>query len=165
MNGRVRLKAENDRLLEELAQQREETRIKDARMARINPHRCPYYPPTERMAILELRAARGWTLEQTASTFIVTGATIAAWMKRLDEAGPDALVQLREPVNKFPDFVRYAVQRLKTLCPSLGKVKLAQVLWRCRPPWNKDSLPKGPGRARTPSLFPHASTHHGQSGN
>jgi hypothetical protein len=31
---------------------------KDARMARINPHRRPYYPPTERMAILELRAAR-----------------------------------------------------------------------------------------------------------
>jgi len=97
-------------------------------MARINPHRRPYYPPTERMAILELRAARGWTLEQTASTFLVTGATIAAWTK--DEAGPDALVQLREPVNKFPDFVRYAVQRLKTLCPSLGKVKLAQVLCR-----------------------------------
>jgi hypothetical protein len=67
-------------------------------------------------------------VEQTASTFLVTGATIAAWMKRLDEAGPDALVQLGEPVNKFPDFVRYAVQRLKTLCPSLGKVKLAQVL-------------------------------------
>jgi hypothetical protein len=69
-------------------------------------------------------------LEQTSSTFLVTAATIAAWMKRLDEAGPDALVQLREPVNKFPDFVRYAVQRLKILCPSMGKVKLAQVLSR-----------------------------------
>ena len=67
-------------------------------------------------------------VEQTASTFLVTGATIAAWTK--DEAGPDALVQLREPVNKFPDFVRYAVQRLKILCPSMGKVKLAQVLSR-----------------------------------
>ena len=102
MNGRVRLKAENDRLLEELAQQREETRIKDARMARTNPHRRPYYPPTERMAILELRAARGWTLEQTASTFLVTAATIAAWMNRLDERGPDALVQLREPALGRP---------------------------------------------------------------
>ena len=26
---------------------------------------------------------------------------------------------------KFPDFIRYAVQRLKTLCPTLGKVKMA----------------------------------------
>ena len=82
------------------------------------------------MAILELRAARGWSLEQTARRFLVTAATIAAWMKKLDEEGPDALVQLREPVNKFPDFVRYDVGRLKTLCPSMGKVKMALTLCR-----------------------------------
>jgi predicted RNA polymerase sigma factor len=97
MSGRVRVKAQNDRLLEELAQREEEIRIKDARMARMVPHRRPHYPPTERMAILELRAARGWSLEQTARTFQVTAATIASWMKRIDEEGPDALVQLREP--------------------------------------------------------------------
>ncbi len=86
--------------------------------------------PTERMAILELRAARGWSTQQTADAFLVTPATIAYWMKRLDEDGPGALVQIREPVNKFPDFVRYAVQRLKALCPGLGKVKIAQILCR-----------------------------------
>ena len=47
-----------------------------------------------------------------------------------DESGPQALVQLRTPVNKFPDFVRYAVQRLQAICPTLGKNKLAQVLAR-----------------------------------
>ena len=57
-------------------------------------------------------------------------ATITHWMRRLDESGPDALVQLPEPVNKFPDFVRYSVQRLKSLCPSMGKVKIAGVLAR-----------------------------------
>ena len=31
----------------------------------------------------------------------------------IDEDGPDALVQLPQPVNKFPDFVRYVVQRLR----------------------------------------------------
>ena len=82
------------------------------------------------MAILELRAARGWSLQQTADAFLVTAATIASWMKRLDEERPDALVQLREPVNKFPDFVRYAVLRLKTLCPEMGKAKIAQMLCR-----------------------------------
>ena len=30
-------------------------------------------------------------------------------MKRLQENGADALVQLDEPVNRFPDFVRYIV--------------------------------------------------------
>ncbi|MHC4093921.1 MAG: transposase [Planctomycetota bacterium] len=39
-------------------------------------------------------------------------------------------MQIREPVNKFPDFVRYAVQRLKALCPTLGKAKIAEVLCR-----------------------------------
>ena len=99
-------------------------------MMLITPQRRPHYPPIERMSILELRAARGWSLQQTADTFLVTAGTIASWMRRVDDEGPDALVQLREPVNKFPDFVRYAVQRLKTLCPSMGKVKIAQTLCR-----------------------------------
>ena len=52
-------------------------------------------------------------------------------MKRLDEQGPQALVQLPgEPVNKFPEFVRHCVQRLKRLAPTMGKVKIAQTLAR-----------------------------------
>jgi putative transposase len=130
INARVRLAAKNDQLKQEVQLLREELRIKDARLARIDPRRRPFYPPTERMAILELKAARGWSLAQAARAFLVEPETIAAWMKRIDEDGSSALVQLREPVNKFPDFVRYTVQRLKTLCPALGKVKLAQVLAR-----------------------------------
>ena len=75
-NQRVRLKAENDRLEQELALRQEELRIKDARMGRMAPARRPHYPPTDRMAILELRAARGWSTEQTASAFLVTADTI-----------------------------------------------------------------------------------------
>ena len=41
---------------QEIALLREELRIKDARMERVAPRRRPYYRPTERMAILELRA-------------------------------------------------------------------------------------------------------------
>ncbi len=53
-------------------------------------------------------------------------------MRRIDEEGPHALLQLREPVKKFPDFVRYLVQvqRLSVLCPSMGKVKIAETLCR-----------------------------------
>jgi transposase InsO family protein len=129
-NARVRLAAEHNRLKEQVSLLREELRIKDARMASIAPHRRPQYRPGERMAILELKAARGWSLEQTAKAFLVTAATVASWMKRLDEEGPHALVQIREPVNKFPEFVRYVVERLKTLSPSMGKVKIAQTLAR-----------------------------------
>jgi putative transposase len=127
---RVRLKGENDRLRQEMTLLTEEIRIKDARMKRVEPQKRPHYLPTERMAILELRAARAWSAQQTAKTFLLTAATIASWMKRIDEEGADALVQIREPVNKFPDYVRYAVQRLKLLCPDLGKAKIAKILCR-----------------------------------
>jgi len=130
LNARVRLSSENDRLHQEVQLLREELRIKDARLAKIDPRNRPHYPATERMAILELKAARGWSLAQAARTFLVAPETIAVWLKRVDEEGPASLVQLPGPVNKFPDFVRHIVQRLKTLCPALGKVKLAQVLAR-----------------------------------
>jgi len=130
VNARVRLKAEVERLMAEVALLCEEIRIKDARAARIDPHRRPHYPPTERMAILELRAARGWSLQQTAGVFQVTPVTIASWTKRINEHGPDALVQIRQPVNRFPDFIRYMAQRLKTLCPAMGKKKMAETLAR-----------------------------------
>jgi hypothetical protein len=91
-NARIRLKTENDRLRQELALFREEMRIKDARMLRIPAQRRPHYPPIERLAILELRSARAWSLSQTARSLLVTTA--------------------------------------KVLCPTMGKVKIAQILCR-----------------------------------
>src|SRR5436305_15296934 len=111
-----------ERLEQETALLREEIRLKDARMARIPPGQRPHYQPSERLALLELRAARCWSLAGAARVFQLTPATIASWTHRLDEQGPDALLATGAPVNKFPDFVRYAVQRLQTLCPLLGKV-------------------------------------------
>ena len=93
LNARVRLSARVDQLRSELAMLREELRIKDDRMAAILPHRRPHYSPVQRMAILELKAARGWSLVQTAAAFLVEPATLATWLKRLDESGPDAMVQ------------------------------------------------------------------------
>ncbi len=58
INPRHRLSAQTDRLKTEIALLREELRIKDARMARIPAQLRPRYLPTERMSILELRAAR-----------------------------------------------------------------------------------------------------------
>jgi len=37
---------------------------------------------------------------------------------------------MRQPVNRFPDFVVYLVRRLKTLRPSMGKLRIARVLAR-----------------------------------
>jgi hypothetical protein len=110
VNARIRLQAERDRAVQELALQREETRIKDARMASINPHRRPHYPPAERLAILELKTARGWSLEQTARVFHLTAPTVASWLGRLDEEGPDA--NPRESIPRFRALPRPAIEDL-----------------------------------------------------
>src|ERR1017187_3328769 len=113
-NQRVQLKAECDCLEQEVALRGEEIRIKDVRMAQIDPKRRPHYPATERMAILELRATRGWSLEQAAKVFLLTADTISSSASRIDDAGTEVLVQTCQPVNKFPELVRYLVQRPKT---------------------------------------------------
>jgi putative transposase len=129
-NMRVRLQGQLDESRNEIEKLKEELRIKDTRMASLDPHRRPYYKPIERMAILQLRAAQGWSTAQTAKRFLVQPATIASWMKRIDEGGEGALLQTREPVNKFPEFVRYIVQLLRLLCPTMGKKRIAQSLAR-----------------------------------
>ena len=126
----MRLRGRVDQLEEEVALLREELRIKDARLARIPAHERPRYPPAERLAILALRAARAWSAAQTARVFLLAAATIASWMRRLDEDGEEALVRLPVPVNRFPDFVSVVVQQLRATCPSLGKVRIAQMLAR-----------------------------------
>ena len=64
INARVRLAADNNGLNQEVQLLREELRIKDTRLAKIGPRHRPFYSPVERMAILELKAARGWSLAQ-----------------------------------------------------------------------------------------------------
>ncbi|MGE3805708.1 MAG: hypothetical protein AB7K24_13610 [Gemmataceae bacterium] len=58
-----------DQLEQEIALLREEMRIKNARLARIPANQRPHYQPSERLAILELRAARAWSLSSTARAF------------------------------------------------------------------------------------------------
>ena len=91
MIRRVQLSAELDEAQNESSLLREEMRIKDARMGRIPVKKRPFYVPVERMAILELRAARGWTVSETATAFLVEPDTISSWMKRSSDQG-DPLV-------------------------------------------------------------------------
>ena len=128
--ARVRLAAKLERAVNETALLNEEIRIKTARMARIPAKHRPFYPATERMAILELKAAGGWNLAQTARAFMIEPETVASWISRIDEASADALVCLSEPPNKFPDFVRHVVRRMKALCPTMGRKRIADLLGR-----------------------------------
>jgi hypothetical protein len=128
--GERRLQAEIHRAEDEIAMLREELSIKDGRWERSHPHRRPHYTPVLRMRILQLRAARGWTLETTARVFLIEGQTLLAWMSQLDEPDGRPKIQTIEPVNKYPDFVRCLVRQLKTLYPTMGSMRIAQTLAR-----------------------------------
>ena len=110
----TRLRGELNRAETEIAFLREELAIKDQRLRRIPPRRRPHDDPIQRMRILNLRSARRWNISQTANAFLTSELTIILWMQRLEEKGEPALLQLAEPVNKFPDFVRSIVRQLKT---------------------------------------------------
>jgi transposase InsO family protein len=149
---RVRLASEKERLLAEVAMLQEELRIKDARLARIPPRNRPHYPPTERLAVLALKAARGWNLVQTAAQFLVEPATIASWLERIDEEGPDALVRTPAPVNRFPDFVRDIVGRIKVAFPRLGTQRIANMLARAGLHLARTTVRRFLHKPRLPSL-------------
>jgi len=128
--GRHRLRAQLEQATAEITLLREELGIKDGRWERARSRRRPHYMPTQRMRILQLRAARGWTLEKTARVFLVDLQTLLIWMRRLDEQGERALIRTVEPVNRYPDFVRNLVRQLKRLFPAMGSERMAQVLAR-----------------------------------
>ncbi|MHC4920999.1 MAG: transposase [Planctomycetota bacterium] len=126
----IRLQADLDQAMTEIALLNEELAIKNDRLRRVAPRRRPHYGPIQRMRILKLKAARGWSSSRVARAFAITEETIASWLKRVDEQGERALVQLSEPVNKFPAYVAYLVRWLKSMCPAMGKLRIAQVLGR-----------------------------------
>lgn len=121
-DDRAALHREVNLLCEELA-------IIHARLARMDPRRRPHYTPSERMAILEIKAARGWTSQMTADRFLLSELTMFHWARRC-ERDDEAFLEPTTPVNKFSDLVRYTAQRLKAFSPRLGKTKIAEMLCR-----------------------------------
>ncbi len=67
-----RLVAENEDFKSQVESLREELRLKVVRMGRVPSQRRPHYSPTERLSILQLRAARGWNMAQTADRFLLS---------------------------------------------------------------------------------------------
>ncbi len=65
-DSKRRLLADLEHAQAEIALLREEIDLKDTRWSRLPSRRRPHYSPIERMRILELKAARGWSREEAA---------------------------------------------------------------------------------------------------
>ena len=57
----ARLRAKVEEQAQEVSGLREELSLKDLRMARVKPRRRPHYRGVERLRIVALKAARGWS--------------------------------------------------------------------------------------------------------
>ncbi len=73
---RKRMAAELDRANTESALLKEELDIKDGRWSRLPWRRRPFYTSVQRMRILQLKAARGWSCEQAARAFLINEQTL-----------------------------------------------------------------------------------------
>ena len=127
---RRRLAVELEQARQEIVLLREELDIKDGRWTRSRTRRRPHYTPTQRLRILQLRAARGWTLEKTARVFLLDLHTLQLWIRRVDEHGERELVQTSRPVNRYPDLLRHMVRQLKRFFPAMGNKRIAQIFAR-----------------------------------
>ena len=127
---RVRLNAELELRDGKINRQDEQLRLLLARFGRMPGTKRPQYSPVERLQALELMAACGWNTPQAARNLLVSEGAIRRWANRSDEDSPNPLLRTTEPVNKFPDHVRYLVQRFKTLYPRLGAKKIVSTLAR-----------------------------------
>ena len=112
INARVRLQAKLEEAENKIQLLQEKLRIKDSRFSRIDSKNRPRFCPGERMQILQLRAAQGWTKAETAKRFGICENTITSWSKRLDD-NSGFLSLGKYPANKFPEFVSFIAKRME----------------------------------------------------
>jgi len=115
------MKAELAQAYQEIALLKEEMSIKDERFQRIPPHRRPHYSPIQRLRILKLKAARKWSLAQTANAFNLTELTQISWNRRLDEEVQLCLSFLSNLTPDRLDFIHRIVNEL-SICLKISRL-------------------------------------------
>ena len=126
----LRMASEVQRRDDEIAMLREELRITQTRLDKIPARNRPHFQRHERLAVLALKAARGWNLKQAAKAFALCPETIARWMSELETYGADSLVQTPEPIDKYPEFVAAIAARMTSVASCLGRRKIAEYFAR-----------------------------------
>ena len=113
----IRMMVQRDHAIGELELLRRELDIFRSQRETLLPHRRPDYHPSQRLAILQLRRLRGWSIKKTARYFVVHPNTLHTWIKAIEGSGRSSLIEGAVVWNRIDDVVRWTVHELRRLCP------------------------------------------------
>ncbi len=113
----LRLLTQRDHALNDARLLRRELATLRAQRQSLPPHRRPDYKAEQRLAILQLRRLRGWTIKKTARRFVVHPNTIRSWIKAIEGRGNQSLLTDAIRWNRLADAVRWTAHELRRLCP------------------------------------------------
>jgi len=158
----MRLLVQRDHAFTEVDLFRREVEIFQAQRQGLPPHRRPDYRPAQRLAILQLRRLRGWSIKKTADQFVVHRNTIRAWIRAAEGKGRPSLLNGAVVWNRIDDAVRWAVHELRRLCPEpeFGTRSIARQVVRASIEISRSTVqrvlreakPPRPGRPARPAM-------------
>ena len=113
----LRLVVQRDQAVSEVDLLRREAEIFRTQRESLPPHRRPDYRPEQRLAIVQLRRLRGWSIKKTAKQFALHRNTIRAWIRSAEGKRRPSLLNGAVVWNRIDDAVRWAIHELRRLCP------------------------------------------------
>ena len=121
-------------------------------------HQRSEYSPEQRLAIVQLKRLRGWTLAETAARFVVHENTLRHWIHAIEGGEHTRLLAGAIVWNKIDDVVRWAVHELQRLCPEseFGTRSIARQLVKVAVQISRSSVQRilretKPEKPRTPA--------------
>ena len=158
----VRLLVQRDQAFTEVDLLRRDVEVFRAQREGLPPHRRPDYQPEQRLAILQLRRLRGWSIKKTAKHFVVHRNTVRAWIRAAEGKGRPSLLKGAVVWNRIDDAVRWTVQELRRLCsePEFGTPSIARQVVRAGVQMSRSTVqrvlreakPTRPGRPARPAM-------------
>lgn len=109
--------------------------ILGARFDKLPDRKRPFYTPSQRFHILELKNLIGWAADHTAKVFRVCAHTILNWENDADPKAKTvgSTVRATPPVTRFADVVRNTIQMMAGLDFGRGETAalvLARIGWK-----------------------------------
>ena len=158
----VRLLVQRDQAFTEVDLCCREVEILRTQRQGLPPQRRPQYRPAQRLAILQLRRLRGWSIQKTAERFVVHRNTIRAWIRAAEGKGRPRLLARAVVWNRIDDAIRWAIHELRRLCPEpqFGTPSIARQVLRASIQISRSTVqrvlrepkPSGPRRPARPAM-------------